>query len=50
MCMLGTIDMVEQDSLDNAVIKADVLFYAGESADSQVIAVSIFTKFGRLPD
>lgn len=39
MCMLGTIDMIEQDCPD-AVVKADVLLYAGESADSQVLSVS----------
>lgn len=43
MCILGTIDMTEQGSHDT-MIKADVLLYAGESADNEVIAVSITPK------
>lgn len=37
MCLLGTVDLVN----DNNMTRADVLLYAGECADSQVIAVSI---------
>ncbi|KAI8381451.1 uncharacterized protein BYT42DRAFT_634697 [Radiomyces spectabilis] len=39
MCALGTIQMMDDDN----VIPADVLFYVGESADSQVIAVGCST-------
>ncbi|ORE05434.1 hypothetical protein BCV72DRAFT_250626 [Rhizopus microsporus var. microsporus] len=35
MCLLGTADLVN----DNNTIRADVLLYAGECADSQVIAI-----------
>ncbi|KAG1176243.1 hypothetical protein G6F70_003534 [Rhizopus microsporus] len=35
MCLLGTVDLVN----DNNTIRADVLLYAGECADSQVIAI-----------
>lgn len=38
MCILGTINMMEQDG-DHQVDEADILLYAGESADSQVLAV-----------
>lgn len=41
MCILGTINMIEQDGR-HEVTNADILLYAGESADSQVLAV----KFG----
>jgi metal-dependent hydrolase (beta-lactamase superfamily II) len=38
MCILGKIDMIEQGN-HNTVTKADILLYAGESSDSQVLAV-----------
>lgn len=41
MCMLGTINMVDQNN-DNEITNADIILYSGESADSQVIAVKRF--------
>lgn len=40
MCILGTINMIDQDG-SHEVANADILLYAGESADSQVLAVTI---------
>lgn len=39
MCMLGSINMLDQED-ENCVVSADIILYAGESADSQVLAVS----------
>lgn len=39
MCMLGSINMLDQDD-ENCVVSADIIVYSGESADSQVLAVS----------
>lgn len=38
MCMLGSINMIEKDGKDS-ITKADIVLYAGESSDSQVLAV-----------
>jgi hypothetical protein len=41
--MLGTINLMGQDD-QNFLNTADILLYAGESADSQVLAVRLSTK------
>jgi hypothetical protein len=39
MCILGTINLMDQQEDQNLLHTADILLYAGESADSQVLAV-----------
>lgn len=40
MCMLGSINMLDQED-ENCVVSADIILYAGESADSQVLAIPL---------